>query len=172
MNNTQKNIVLTGLMGSGKTTLGKYISEKIGMEFVDTDEIIIQKAGKSISEIFEEQGEPYFRDLESEAVLEASLKHGCVISTGGGAVLREVNIDNLKKTGVLFYLEASPEELYNRIKDDSSRPLLRGDDPVEILRRVLLARRPYYETADFKITTENRSLEEIYIQVIELFKKA
>ena len=165
----KKNIVLIGLMGSGKTTLGKCIAEKSGMEFVDTDELIIQKAGKPISKIFEDEGELIFRDLESEAVKEASEKEGAVISTGGGAVLREENIENLQKTGVLFYLQASPETLYERVKDDDSRPLLRGDDPVNILRRILSARSPYYGQADFTVNTEALSPEQASDRIIELY---
>ncbi|MCK5176538.1 MAG: shikimate kinase, partial [Candidatus Aenigmarchaeota archaeon] len=125
-----KNIVLIELMGSGKTTLGNYLAQKISIEFFDTDELIIQKTAKPISKIFEEEGELFFRDIESEIIQEVAQKHCVVISTGGGAVLREENVENLKKTGILFYLEASPEELYNRVKDDSSRPLLKGDNPV------------------------------------------
>ncbi len=165
-----KNIVLTGLMGSGKTTVGRHISDKTDKEFLDTDDLIIQKAGKPISKIFEEDGEPHFRDIESEAILEASQKSGCVISTGGGAVLREENIDNLKKTGVVFYLEASAEELYNRTKGDSSRPLLNTEDPIGVLRRLLVARKPFYETADFKVNTGNKSVEEVSKQILELYQ--
>lgn len=165
----KKNIVLIGLMGSGKTTLGKCIAAKSGMEFVDTDELIIRKAGKPISQIFEDEGELFFRDMESEAVKEASEKEGAVISTGGGAVLREENIENLQKTGILFYLEASPEALYERVKDDDSRPLLRGDDPVNILRRILVARAPYYGQADFTINTEVLSPEQASDKIIEIY---
>lgn len=165
----KKNIVLIGLMGSGKTTLGRHIAAKSGMEFVDTDELIIQKAGKPISKIFEDEGELFFRDLESEAVKEASEKTGAVISTGGGAVLREENIENLKKTGVLFYLKASPEALYERVKDDDSRPLLRGDDPVGILRRILIARSSYYGQADFTINTGQLSPEQASDKIIEIY---
>ena len=166
-----KNIVLTGLMGSGKTTIGKYLAQRTGMEFIDTDELIVQKAKKPISQIFKDEGELYFRDLEAEVIEKSSQKSGCIISTGGGAVLRDENIENLQETGVLFYLEASAEELYARVKDDSSRPLLKGDNPVNILRRLLIARKPFYEKADFKIITENKTLEEVSKQILELYSR-
>ncbi len=164
-----KNIVLIGLMGSGKSSVGRCIAQKTGREFLDTDDLIIEKAGKPISRIFEDDGEPVFRDMESEAVLEASQKQGCIISTGGGAVLRDENIENLKKTGVLFFLQARPETLYERVKDDDSRPLLRGDDPVSILRRILIAREPFYGQADFRVDTEDLSLEQVCDEILRLY---
>lgn len=166
-----KNIVLIGLMGSGKSTLGKYLAEKSGMEFYDTDDLIIQKAGKPISRIFEDDGEHVFRDLESEVIAEVAKKGGCVISTGGGAVLRQENIDNLKASGVLFFLKASPKILYERVKDDDSRPLLKGDDPVGILRRILIARASYYEQADYTVDTENLSVHEGSEEVLRLYNE-
>lgn len=166
-----KNIVLIGLMGSGKSTVGKCLAQKAGLEFLDTDEIIIQKAGKPIGQIFEDEGEPFFRDLEAEVIAETAKKQGCVISTGGGAVLREENIENLKRTGILFFLKASPEALYERVKDDNSRPLLRGDDPVSILRRILTARTYYYEQADFTVNTEKLSVEEGCEEILRLYNE-
>ncbi len=163
-----KNIVLTGLMGSGKTTLGKYLAEITGMEFLDTDDLIVKKAGKPITEIFAEDGEPHFRDLESQVIAEAAQKTGCVISTGGGAVKRQKNIDNLKSTGMVFYLQASAEELYERTKHDSSRPLLNVDDPVAVLKKLLAERAPLYETAHFTVNTEKKSIEEVSKQILEL----
>lgn len=165
-----KNIVLIGLMGSGKTTLGKLLAQKTGMEFIDTDEMIVERAGKPISKIFEDEGELHFRDLESEVIEEISQKVGCVVSTGGGAVLRNENVENLQKTGVLFYLSASPETLWERIKDDDTRPILHGDDPASILRRVLAARKPLYEQADYTINTENPP-EEIVEEILKLYSK-
>jgi len=165
-----KNIVLTGLMGSGKTTLGKYLAQNTGMEFVDTDELIVQKAGKPISQIFADDGELYFRDLEAKTIEEASHKSGRIISTGGGAVLREENMANLKKTGIVFYLEAPAQILYDRVKDDTSRPLLKVDNPLEKLEQLLAQRRSHYETADFKVNTGGKSLEETSKLVLELYQ--
>jgi len=165
-----RNIILIGLMGSGKTTLGKYLAGHTGIKFFDTDELIVQKTGKSIQKIFEDEGQLHFRDLESEVIAEVSRKSGCVISTGGGAVLRDENIDSLKKTGVLFYLETSAETLWNRVKNDSSRPLLQGKNPAETLAKILTARKPLYRQADFTVNTE-KSLEEIATQVLQFYSQ-
>lgn len=168
--NIAKNIVLIGIMGSGKTTLGRLIAQKTGMEFLDTDEMIIKRAGKPISRIFEDEGEMHFRDMESAIIEEVSQKAGCVISTGGGAVLFFENVENLKKTGILFYLSASPETLWERVKDDSSRPVLHGNDPAGILRRVLAARKPLYEEADYTIDTE-KPPEETVLEILRLYSE-
>lgn len=164
-----KNIVLIGLMGSGKTTLGKALAEKSGMEFVDTDALIIQRAGKPISEIFAEDGEGVFRDYETEVIKEISQKRNAVISTGGGAVLRDENVENLKFSGILFFLKATPEALYERVKNDTARPLLRGDDPVNILRSILAARAMFYEQADYTINTEEFTIEQECNEILRLY---
>ncbi|HSA07148.1 MAG TPA: shikimate kinase [Candidatus Gastranaerophilales bacterium] len=166
-----KNIVFIGLMGSGKTTLGKYTAKKTGMLFFDTDELIVKKAQKPIKAIFADEGELYFRELETEVIKDISQKTDCVISTGGGAVLKQENIEYLKKTGVLFYLEASPEELYRRTKNDFSRPLLKGDNPIKILEKLLISRKSFYDKADFKINTENKTLEEAFKQAHALYSQ-
>lgn len=164
-----KNIVLIGLMGSGKTTIGKKIAKNLSMRFVDTDELIVQKAQKSIKLIFDEEGESFFRDIESEVVEEVSNQENIVISTGGGAVLREENIKNLKKNGTLFYLFAPAEELFKRIKDDKSRPLLNTENPVETLKIIQERREVYYNQADFKINTVGKSPKKTADEIINLF---
>ena len=164
-----KNIVLIGLMGSGKTTIGKKVAEKLNMKFVDTDELIVQKAQKSIKLIFAEDGELFFRDLESEVIEEASRQENIVISTGGGAVLREENVDNLKKNGILFHLFATAEELFKRIKDDTERPLINTKNPVKTLKTIQNNREIFYGQADFKINTGKTSPDEAADEIINLF---
>jgi len=164
-----KNIVLIGLMGSGKTTIGRKLAEKSGMKFVDTDELIVQKAGKSIKLIFAEEGELFFRDLESEIIEEVSRQENLVISTGGGAVLRDENTDNLKQNGVLFYLYAPAEELFERIKNDTERPLINTANPVETLKIIQERREVLYNQADFKINTCEKTPEEVVNEIINLF---
>ncbi len=166
-----KNIVLIGLMGSGKTATGKLIAQKTSMNFVDSDELIVEKAGKSINKIFQEDGESCFREIEAEVIKNAAQKSGCVISTGGGAVLRLENLRNLKETGILFYLEAPAEVLWQRIRECSSRPLLNKDNPVEILQNLINVRKSFYETADFTIHTENTPVEEVAEQVLDAYNK-
>ena len=162
-----KNIVLIGLMGSGKTTIGRKLAEKSGMKFVDTDELIVQKAGKSIKLIFAEEGELFFRDLESEIIEEVSRQENLVISTGGGAVLRDENTDNLKQNGVLFYLYAPAEELFERIKNDTERPLINTANPVETLKIIQERREVLYNQADFKINTCEKTPEEVVNEIIK-----
>lgn len=115
----KRNIILTGMPGAGKTTIGKYLAEALGREFIDTDELIVRKTGKEITEIFNELGESGFRDIESEVIAEVSLKNGSIISTGGGAILREDNIRSLKHNGVIFFLDRELSELI----PTSDRPL-------------------------------------------------
>ena len=164
-----KNIILIGLMGSGKTTVGKKLADKLNMEFIDTDELIVQKALKSINQIFAEDGEIFFRNLESDVIKEISDQKNLVISTGGGSVIREENINNLKKNGILFYLYAPANELLKRIKNDTERPLIKTENPLETLKNLLEKREKYYNTADFKINTCEKSFEEIADEIISLF---
>ena len=164
-----KNIVLIGLMGSGKTTIGKKLAEKLNMNFLDTDELIAIKAQKSIKLIFEEEGELFFRDLESEVIESVSKQENIVISTGGGAVLKEENINNLKKNGVLFHLFAPAEELFERIKDDTERPLINTANPIETLKIIQANREIFYGQADFKVNTGEKKAEETADEIIKLF---
>jgi shikimate kinase len=164
-----KNIVLIGLMGSGKTTIGKALADRTGREFADTDELIVEKDSRPIKQIFAENGEEFFRNLETKVIEEVSKQENFVISTGGGAVLRDENIDFLKENGVLFYLYAPAEVIWERVKDDKDRPLLNVDAPIELLKRLQQEREPFYGKADFKINTHEHSIEEIVDKIIELF---
>ncbi|MEK9148903.1 MAG: shikimate kinase, partial [Candidatus Desantisbacteria bacterium] len=119
-----KNIVLIGFMGSGKTSVGKALFKKLNIPYVDSDEVIEAEEKRPISQIFEEDGESYFRDKEIEAIENLSERRGWIISTGGGVVLNPENIFNLKRNGLIFYLKTIPSVIYNRIKDDSTRPLV------------------------------------------------
>ena len=121
------NIVLIGFMGSGKTTFGRWVSRRHNRKFYDTDEYIEKKQNTTISEIFAMKGEEAFRDMETETVKELSdTLDNCVISVGGGLVLREVNRELLRKLGTVVYLKASEEELCKRLSKDTKRPLLQG----------------------------------------------
>lgn len=165
----KKNIVLIGLMGSGKSTIGKLIAEKLGIKFADTDDLIIHKAQKPIKQIFAEEGEIFFRDIESKVIEEVSKEENIVISTGGGAVLRDENVESLKKNGILFYLYAPAEELYERIKDDTERPLIKTPNPLETLKKIQEAREYFYNKADYKITTCGKSPEESADEIIRIY---
>lgn len=162
------NVVLIGMMGSGKTTIGRLLAAKAGMEFVDLDELVERQAGMTVSEIFDKYGEQYFRDRESEILAElASLRHA-VIATGGGIVLRAENRQRLRELGLVVWLDAPPEELFQRIGDDSSRPLLARSHPLKRLTQLLHERRDLYaETSHIHLDTTEHTPEEIVDRLIE-----
>ncbi|MBQ2645486.1 shikimate kinase [bacterium] len=161
-----KNIVLVGLSGSGKTTVGNILKNTLkNFQFIDTDELIVQQENRSINTIFAENGEQYFRKIESGIVEQVSKKENQIISTGGGVVLNIDNIKYLKQKGIIFYLKTSPDTLIERLKGDTSRPLLKTDDIKSKLISMLNIRANLYEKADFIIETdkltENSTAEEI-----------
>ena len=145
----KENIVLIGMPASGKTTVGKLISDRLSLELVDTDELIVKRAGMPITEIFEKHGEKYFRDLESEAVKEAAAKNGVVIATGGGAVLRAENVNALREGGKLFFIDRPPEKLV----PTSSRPL--SSDREAITKRYNERYSIYCAAADVRIDADD-----------------
>ncbi len=166
-----ENIVLTGFMGAGKTSVGRRLKELTGMEIVDTDDIIEEKAGMVISEIFEKFGEVHFRELEKRAVAWASTLKNHIIVTGGGAVLKKENVKNLRKNGKIIYLYAPPEVLYERIKGETHRPLLQVDDPLGKIKELLEYREEFYADNDFIIDTSNMGAKEVAEEVAGLLKK-
>lgn len=140
------NIVLIGFMGCGKTTIGKVLAQELGYTFTDTDACIEESAKKTISEIFAAQGEEYFRNLETETVNELmETTDYAVISTGGGLPLRKVNADILKKNGFVVYLKVQGETVEQRLKGDTTRPLLQGENVSEKIKSMLEFRDPMYE---------------------------
>lgn len=162
------NIILTGFMGSGKTTLGKWISKHTGREFIDTDKEIEFKTGLTIKEIFEKEGEEAFRKMETDYLKElvSSGKNNLVVSVGGGTVLREENRKILSSLGTVVYLKASADELANRLRYDERRPLLQGkngDERRELIFKMLAEREPAYTAgAHFIITTDGVYFPRIY----------
>ena len=167
----RRNIVLVGFMGSGKTSVGRELAKRLGWSFVDTDELIERMAGKSVPAIFQEDGEPYFRDLESEAIRVAVGCPRAVLATGGGAVLRAENMALLKACGLVVLLDAEPEELYRRVVEEGSRPLLEVPDPLARIRELLEFRRPYYAQADLRVDTTGRTVDEVVEQILEAWER-
>lgn len=163
------NIVLCGMMGVGKSTIGIKIAELTGRRWVDTDGIITTRYGR-ISDIFEYYGEAHFRDLETEVVKELAKEDGLVISTGGGLVLKWENSELLKQNGKLFFLRASLGTLLERVLADETRPLLRGaENTEERLKTLLMERTPVYEhNADYVIETDGKSVEETAAEILAL----
>ena len=164
-----ENVVLVGMMGSGKTTVGQLLAERTGMEFIDLDEQIERRADCTITEIFGTQGEDAFRDLETQLLdeVEATVSR-FVLATGGGAVLRAHNRDVMHEMGKVFWLDAPPETLRQRIGDDASRPLLQGVDAQKKLEKIFAMRREAYAAAsDIHLDTTELSPEDIVDRIIE-----
>jgi shikimate kinase len=142
-----KNIILCGFMGCGKSTIGRKIANKTEKEFVDMDRYIEKKAGMTVSEIFEKYGEEKFRELETEACKELSEKSGLIIASGGGTLTYQRNIDILKKSGRIVYIDVKYEMLCKRLKRDTRRPLLQVENRNAVIKELLEKRRPIYEKA-------------------------
>ncbi len=166
------NVVLIGFMGSGKSSVGRIIAKKLGKRFIDMDDVIEDKASMSINDIFAKFGEEHFRDIESEVALMLAEDNNLVISCGGGVILREKNMRALKKNGMVFYLKASPESIYRRVKDDNSRPLLKVKDPLAQIKQLLSVRELLYnQWADIVIDTDSKSLEEVAEEIMKQINK-
>lgn len=163
-NRHMRNYILVGYMGCGKTTVGKNLARICDMAFLDTDELIEQQQGRSISDIFATDGESAFRDMETAALREilAQKKEGLVISTGGGMAVREENRKLLKQLGMVFYLKAKPETVYERVKGDRKRPLLQCKDPLSRIRTMKEQREPaYIDAAHFIIEVDEYRQKQI-----------
>ncbi len=165
-----KNIILIGFMGSGKTVVGKMISEKLNRKFIDIDKLIEEEQGQTIQEIFSDLGEGYFRKLEKEMVVRAVKDGNQVIATGGGVVLDPENMANLRKNGVIIWLAVSPEAARRRTQGDGSRPLLRVNYPEQTIEELLGFREPFYSQADFKVETSNLSVEEVVSKILNFLE--
>ncbi|MFZ7101914.1 MAG: shikimate kinase [Peptococcaceae bacterium] len=161
------NIALIGFMGTGKSSVGVRLAERLNWNFVDTDTRIEQKMGLCIPEIFHIYREEGFRLEESLVIKEVAQFSNYVISTGGGIVLKEENIDNLKQSSVLICLRAKPEVILERIKTDGSRPLLKDENPLKMIKKLLELRAQNYSCADYDIDTSEKEVgcivEEILI---------
>jgi len=151
------NIFLTGFMGTGKTTVGKKIADLTGMKFHDLDRLIEETAGLSISEIFKEKGEPWFRRLESKLLIEISEKKNIVLATGGGVVLNPVNRNKMKSSGVVVALTASLETIWERLKEDTYRPLLNGENPRKLMEELYKQRASIYSDAHVIVSVDGKS---------------
>lgn len=163
----KKNIFLIGLMGAGKTTIGRQLARELHQDFIDSDHEIEARTGVTIPHIFDVEGEDGFRRRESSVIDELSLRNGIVLATGGGAILREENRQYLKSRGTVFYLYADLETLFKRTSKDRNRPLLQAEDPKAVLASLLEKRDPLYrETADFIIDTSEGSIQHAVKQIL------
>lgn len=163
-----RNIFLVGFMGSGKSTVASCLAEKYGMEIIEMDQRIVEREGMSIPDIFEQKGESYFREAETNLLIDMQGVENKVVSCGGGVVLREQNVKEMKKSGTIIFLNAKPETILERVKDDDNRPLLRGNKNVEFISDMMRERKPKYEgAADITIHTDEKSADAICKEIIE-----
>jgi len=165
---TEKNIVLIGFMGCGKSLTSNKLAETLDRRVISTDKLVEQKEGQSVAEIFARSGEGYFRRVEKEIINEISGQCGMIIDCGGGVVMDDENMTNLKKNGHVIYLSASPESIYNNIKHRSHRPLLNVADPQLKITELLEERKPYYEKADVTINADHRTINQIVEDVLKV----
>jgi len=166
-------IALIGFMGTGKTVVGKALAEKLNKEFIEMDILIERKAGKSIPEIFQQDGEIIFRELEIEVTRELAGRKNLVIACGGGVVLNKINIDRLQNEARIVYLVASPRVILERVSGEGeTRPLLNVSDKVSEIRELLKFREPFYErAADIKIDTSKLDINSVVEQIIDRVKE-
>ena len=165
-----KNIVLTGFMGTGKTAVARELSKKLSMKLVDIDSEIEAAQNMRIRDIFSRCGEKYFRDEETAMILKFSKKDSLIISTGGGAVLREENMAALRENGIIFCLDATPATILQRTSGSNDRPLLLTEDPLKKINELLDYRRPFYEKAGETVDTENKTPMQIAAEIMEIYK--
>ena len=156
-----------GLPGSGKSTIGRQLAKRLDVRFVDSDQVIEQRIGCSIREFFEREGETVFRDLEQDVIGELTDDAACVLSTGGGAILRPGNRARLRERTRTIYLHSTPEEVFRRLRHDQNRPLLQVSDPLSRLRELYEVRDPLYrETAHFVVETGRPSVSTLVNMIL------
>lgn len=166
-----KNIVLIGFMGCGKTSVGRKLSIMLKREFIDTDDFIIKREGMSISEIFKAKGEPYFRELERELCKRYSQPKSKIIATGGGIIKNSENIKNLKKGGTMVYLKSTPKQIAINLRYDNSRPLLQVPNKEEKIAQLMKERQGLYEgCADKTIDVSNIGIEATIDKILYMLK--
>ena len=166
------NIALIGFMGTGKSSVGRLVAGQLHFEPVDTDELIEKRAGKPISRIFAEDGQPAFREIERQLVAEMAGWRHKVISTGGGLGADEANLASLKQHALVVCLCATPESIWQRVKSQTHRPLLQEPDPLGRIRALLAERTPIYRQADVLMNTEMRSVRDVAQQVLHQYHLA
>ncbi len=166
------NLSLTGFMGVGKSTLGRSLAKTLRYQFVDTDDLIEQRTGRKIADIFKIDGEPHFRALEHTLANEITGWRQTVIATGGGLIAQNNNLNLLKQSSFLVCLWASLNTIHQRIKKQKHRPLLQTENPLEKIRQLLQQRIPYYKQSDIIIHTDNRPMRTIAQLIIRQYHQA
>ena len=164
----RENIFLIGFMGAGKSTIAKALCKELQMQLVEMDARIVEEQGMSINDIFAQYGEDHFRDIESQLILTLGEEGNTIVSCGGGVVVRPQNIEFMKKGGKVVFLSATPETIYERVKNSADRPILNGHMNVEYIAELMEKRRALYEAAaDIKIETDGKSRSVICKEIME-----
>lgn len=161
-----KTIVLIGMMGSGKTTIGKLLGEKLTLRSIDIDVIIEQNEKRTVSEIFQNEGEKYFRNIERETIKKNFTNKDLIISLGGGAFEDQLTQELLLKNSTVIYLKTSPNVILKRIKNNTNRPLLKNQMTVEKIQSIILQRQKNYELANITILTDNKNTDKIVEEIL------
>lgn len=162
------NIFLIGFMGSGKSTIARELQGRLHKNLVEMDARIVDEQGMSINDIFAQKGEDYFRDVESQLVLDLNSEGNTIVSCGGGVVIRPQNVENMRKNGRIVYLSATPQTIYQRVKNSTERPILNGNMNVEYIAGLMEKRRSMYEgAADIRVETDGKTRDEICKEIIE-----
>ena len=164
----RENIFLIGFMGAGKSTIAKGLQRTLGMELVEMDARIVEEQKMSVNEIFAQYGEDYFRDIESQLILDIGQEGNTIVSCGGGVVVRPQNTEYMKKSGKIVFLSATPQTIYERVKHSTDRPILNGHMNVEYIAQLMEKRRALYEAAaDIRIETDGKSRDEICREIVQ-----
>ena len=166
----KRNIIITGFMGTGKSVVAKELARKLKMVFIDMDQIIEERQGTSIADIFTRYGEKYFRAQENKLIKELSQKENMVIATGGGTLLSSDNARILDQRGQIICLYAGSQTIYNRVKRKNNRPLLKEENRLSEINRLLEERKKIYDNIKWKIDTTNLNIQEVTDKIIALLK--
>ncbi len=170
MKKLEENIFLIGFMGAGKSTVAAELERQLHILRAEMDALIVEREGMAISDIFAEKGETYFRDAETALLKDLTEKKGIIISCGGGAVMRDENAALMKQCGKIVLLTATPETIYERVKDSTDRPILNGNMNVDYIRELMEKRKDrYLAVADVVVATDQKSAEEITREILAAF---
>lgn len=162
-----RSIFLIGFMGAGKSTIARALQRELGFPLIEMDERIVKEQGMSINDIFAQYGEDHFRDIESQLIVDISKEEPSIVSCGGGVVVRPQNTQNMKEIGRIVFLKATPETIYERVKNSTDRPILNGHMNVEYIAELMEKRRALYEAAaDITIQTDGKTREQICEKII------
>jgi len=163
-----KNILLIGFMGAGKTTVSKELSKMTNMKEIDMDAYIVKREGMEITEIFDRFGEEYFRKKETESLIEIMKENNCIVSCGGGVVVKDENVEYMKNGGKIVLLTATPETTLERVKNSTDRPILNGNMNVEFIAKLMEKRKErYLAVADIIVETDNKEVKDICREILE-----